>query len=59
MSEDSFPVSHKHKKQFSVLFTEDPFTVSYKHKKQFSVLFTMFDCCASNLGSIPDQVCQF
>ena len=28
-------------------------------QKHFSVMVSMPDCCASDLGSIPGQVCQF
>ena len=37
----------------------DPFTVSPKHRRQFGVMVSMSDCCASDLGSIPGQVCKF
>ena len=30
-----------------------------KHRKQFTVMVSMPDCSASDLGSIPGQVCQF
>ena len=29
-----------------------------KYRKHFSVMVSMPDCCASDLGSIPGQVCQ-
>ena len=29
-----------------------------QHRKQFSVMVSMPDYCASDLGSIPGQVCQ-
>ena len=38
---------------------QDPFRVSHKHRRHFSVMVNMPDCCASDLGSIPGQVCQF
>ena len=38
---------------------QDPFRVLHKHRRHFSVMVNMPDCCASNLGSIPGQVCQF
>ena len=37
----------------------DPFTVSHKHRRHFGVMVKVADCCASNLGSIPHQVCEF
>ena len=37
----------------------DQFTVSHKHRRHFSVMVNIPDCCASDLGSIPGQVCQF
>ena len=38
---------------------QDPFRVPHKHRRHFSVMVNMPDCCASDLGSIPGQVCQF
>ena len=38
---------------------QDPFGVPHKHRRHFGVMVNMPDCCASDLGSIPGQVCQF